>query len=311
MVSIITPAFNSENFIAQTIESVLKQTYSEWEYIIVDDGSTDSTSLVIEKYLTDKRIKYFKQENKGCSSARNKGIKEAKGEYIAILDSDDQYYPEKLEKQIKYMQSMPDCIALGSNADVIDAEGNLLFTTVQCIENVKIKASLPVSPFVNSSLVFRRTIFDKYKYEEKLKYAEDGCFINQIAGEGEFWNMPDILIRYRINPESKGRRSRKNGDIILSIFMKLKNKAQITDEDIEVINEIHAGAINYAKNEYYSYLCYLYFTYNINIDKKRFKHLIIKALLQRPLYLYNYYYLIISIIPSFLISLMFNKKWFH
>jgi glycosyltransferase involved in cell wall biosynthesis len=105
LVSIITPNFNCEKYIASTIESVICQTYPYWEMIIVDDFSTDRSIEIIERYiLKDNRIKLIKLYNtSGPAIARNTAIKEAKGRYIAFLDSDDLWYPDKLEKQIKYM----------------------------------------------------------------------------------------------------------------------------------------------------------------------------------------------------------------
>lgn len=105
-ISVITPAYNSERFIEDAIRSVLKQTYTHWEMIIVDDGSTDRTPDIIEPYLKqDHRIKLIKlDKNSGPAVARNTAFKRAQGRYLAFLDADDQWMPEKLEKQLKFMQ---------------------------------------------------------------------------------------------------------------------------------------------------------------------------------------------------------------
>lgn len=106
LVSIITPSYNCEKFISSTIESVLNQTYENFEMIIVDDSSTDKTTEIVKKYQKkDKRIKLIVLDSKGGASiARNTAIKEAKGKYIAFLDGDDMWCPEKLEKQISFME---------------------------------------------------------------------------------------------------------------------------------------------------------------------------------------------------------------
>jgi len=105
-VSIITPSYKSKKFIKQTIESVLAQTYQNWEMIIVDDMSPDNSNEIIENYIKkDNRIKLIKlNKNSGPAVARNKAIKESKGRYIAFLDADDQWFPQKLEKQITFMK---------------------------------------------------------------------------------------------------------------------------------------------------------------------------------------------------------------
>ena len=105
LVSIITPSYNTAKFIGKTIESVQAQTYQNWEMIIVDDCSTDNTDDVVTGYMNDKRIKYIKNvKNSGAAVSRNKALREAKGKWIAFLDSDDLWSREKLEKQISFMK---------------------------------------------------------------------------------------------------------------------------------------------------------------------------------------------------------------
>ena len=105
LVSIITPSYNTAKFISETITSVLAQTYTNWELIIVDDCSTDDTDAVVRPYLADDRIRYIKNEkNSGAAVSRNRALREAKGKWIAFLDSDDLWLPEKLEKQIAFME---------------------------------------------------------------------------------------------------------------------------------------------------------------------------------------------------------------
>lgn len=105
LVSIIMPSYNTAKFIAESIESVVKQTYVNWELLIVDDCSSDSTDEIVGSFLADTRIKYFKNiNNSGAAVSRNRALREAKGKWIAFLDSDDLWMPEKLEKQINYME---------------------------------------------------------------------------------------------------------------------------------------------------------------------------------------------------------------
>ena len=105
LVSIIMPSYNTAKFISETIESVLEQTYTNWELIIVDDCSTDNTDEVVKSFLSDNRIKYIKNEkNSGAAVSRNRALREAKGKWIAFLDSDDLWLPVKLEKQIAFMK---------------------------------------------------------------------------------------------------------------------------------------------------------------------------------------------------------------
>ncbi len=114
-VSVILPTYNRAKYISRAIDSVLAQTYKDWELIIIDDGSTDNTKEVVEPYLKDKRIKYVWKENGGVSSARNKGLDMATGEFVAFLDSDDFYMPEKLEKSLEVFDRYPDVILVAHN----------------------------------------------------------------------------------------------------------------------------------------------------------------------------------------------------
>lgn len=105
LISVIMPSYNTASYIAETVQSVLAQTYQNWELIIVDDCSTDDTDEVIKPFLADGRIRYFKNEkNSGAAVSRNRALREAKGKWIAFLDSDDLWLPEKLEKQIAFME---------------------------------------------------------------------------------------------------------------------------------------------------------------------------------------------------------------
>ena len=105
LVSIIMPSYNTTSFIAESIQSVLAQSYKDWELIIVDDCSSDNTDQVVKPYLSDERIKYYKNEkNSGAAVSRNRAIREAKGKWIAFLDSDDLWMPEKLQKQVSFME---------------------------------------------------------------------------------------------------------------------------------------------------------------------------------------------------------------
>lgn len=105
LVSVIMPSYNTAEYISESIASVQEQTYTDWELIIVDDCSTDNTDEIVKPFLYDKRIKYIKNEtNSGAAISRNRALREAKGKWIAFLDSDDLWHPEKLEKQIRFME---------------------------------------------------------------------------------------------------------------------------------------------------------------------------------------------------------------
>lgn len=126
LVSVIMPSYNTAKYIAESIESVIGQTYPDWELIIVDDCSTDDTDSVVAKYLSDERIRYLKNEtNSGAAISRNYALREAKGKWIAFLDSDDVWLPEKLETQIAFMLAK-NCSFSYTNYEEIDENSNSL-----------------------------------------------------------------------------------------------------------------------------------------------------------------------------------------
>ena len=124
LVSIIMPSFNTGKYISKSIESVLAQTYPDWELIIVDDYSTDDTEQIVQPYLKDKRIRFIRNEkNCGAAVSRNKALMETKGKWIAFLDSDDLWNPKKLSKQIQFMVEHGYHFSY-TNYSEIDCEGN-------------------------------------------------------------------------------------------------------------------------------------------------------------------------------------------
>lgn len=124
------PSYNTAGYISDTIESVIGQTYTNWELLIVDDCSSDDTDQVMKAFLSDSRIRYFKNiQNSGAAESRNRALKEAKGKWVAFLDSDDLWKPEKLEKQIRFMKSNGYHFSY-TNYSEIDVNGNSTGVTV-------------------------------------------------------------------------------------------------------------------------------------------------------------------------------------
>jgi len=128
LISIITPSYNASKFIAKCIDSVIAQTYQKWEMIIVDDCSPDNSNAIIEKYMQkESRIRLIKlAKNSGAAVARNRAIQEAKGRYIAFLDSDDLWYQEKLEKQLRFMQEHAIALSYTAYSSIDESTGEVI-----------------------------------------------------------------------------------------------------------------------------------------------------------------------------------------
>lgn len=198
LVSIITPMFNSEKYIEGTIKSVLNQTYNEWEMLIIDDCSSDSSPEIVKSFVEkDSRIKYFKTEsNQGVSYARNLAIKNSSGQFIAFLDSDDQWESEKLEKQIGYMKDNDFAITFTSY-ELMDENSNSLHKTI------KVPCSVDYNGLLKGNIMGCLTVvIDKTKMDFDIKLSgiphEDYVLWLSILKKGYIaYGVDEVLARYR------------------------------------------------------------------------------------------------------------------
>lgn len=200
VVSVIIPAYNSGKYIEETIQSVKQQTFNQWELLIIDDGSTDNTSTTILPYLSDKRIQYHYQKNKGVSAARNKGIELSKGTYIAFLDADDVWLPMNLEKKI--MALLPDTI------DWVFSDALLLFNNDKVIvapegtDKLILEHYLlwdrMVVPGPSSNIVLKRKCFNKgLRFDPMFSTAADQDFCFYLTARYQGKRIAEPLFKYR------------------------------------------------------------------------------------------------------------------
>jgi len=160
-ISVVMAVYNAELFLIESIDSILNQTFDNFELIIINDGSTDGTKNIIESY-DDDRIHLICQDNKGLAKSLNVGINKANSDIIARMDGDDICYPNRFQEQIKYLNNNKNCIIIGSNANVIDQSGNYVYTTNVNTDPIKIKSPLSFkSPFIHPSIMFYKDVFLK------------------------------------------------------------------------------------------------------------------------------------------------------
>ncbi len=200
-VSVIVPIYNSERFVAQAIESVLAQTYKNFEIVVVNDGSTDRSYEKIKPYLP--LIKYIPQENKGVSSARNTGIKNSEGELIAFLDSDDIWLPEKLELQVKYLNDNPHVGLVHSNISYIDENGESYPPNPDFVTDVSgmcFKELFEGNCIATSTVLVRQACLDKVGlFAEGIPYAEDYELWMKLSIYYPIRHINEYLIKYRVH----------------------------------------------------------------------------------------------------------------
>lgn len=203
-ISVIMSAYNSEKYLAEAIESILNQTFKDFEFIIINDGSTDNSLKIIRKYQKkDKRIKIMNNKNNlGLIKSLNKGLKIAKGKYIARMDADDISLPERFETQYGFLEKNNDIFLCGSGAIIIDKNGKEIALEKVPLYSEEIDKRLKKSNcLIHPSIMFRNE--KKFFYREKAYYCEDyDLYLQMISQRRKIVNCPLPLLKYRITPDS-------------------------------------------------------------------------------------------------------------
>jgi glycosyltransferase involved in cell wall biosynthesis len=209
-VSVIIPTYNYGKYIEKAIDSVLAQTYQDFEIIVVNDGSTDNTREIIETKYKNK-VRYFYQENKGAPAARNKGIKESKGEYLAFLDADDYFEPSSVEKKVSLLESNKDSGWVYSDWDYLDIQGNVLkfaFANAPFASKRKLRGyifkdmlcgTLISTPAV---LVCKTWVEEVGGFDERLNAFQDYDLWLRISYRYEVEYVDEVLAHMRLHDES-------------------------------------------------------------------------------------------------------------
>ena len=218
LVSVIIPVYKVEKYIAATVQSVLAQTYKNFELLIIDDGSPDKSIEICQQFI-DSRIKIIRQENRGVAAARNTGIRHAQGDYIALLDADDLWLPDKLEKHVEHLENNSNVGVSFSRSAFIDEEDKPL----GIYQMSKLKDITPLdllcrTPIGNGSVaVIRKEVFQAIAFEDNLYgtteefYFDDDrqlhpsedveCWLRiALKSDLEIEGIPEALTLYRVNP---------------------------------------------------------------------------------------------------------------
>lgn len=199
LLSVIMSVYNGEKYLQQAIESILQQSYDDFEFLIYNDGSSDNTQSIINKY-NDPRIILTNQKNIGLTKTLNLAIKKARGKYIARMDADDIAEPNRFEKQILFLENNPDILLCGSQANIIDEKGNFQKKYTVPLENKKIKKGILLhNPFIHSTIIFKKELIEKIgDYNENFKFAQDYELWTRVIAKFKTANLPDCLLNYRI-----------------------------------------------------------------------------------------------------------------
>lgn len=203
LISVIIPTYNVEFYVEEALKSVLAQTYTNLEIIAVDNGSTDRTRDVLQPYIDKNKVVYIRQDNRGLAGARNTGIRSSRGEYIAFLDADDIFLPEKLERQVAYLETHPQCgVCYCGIWHFYDEKPDDLFKLDYAYySGVDVLPNLLRKNFVNPlSVVIRRSEVERVGFfDESYWHGEDWEYWVRLAYHGTvFCYLPDALAKYRM-----------------------------------------------------------------------------------------------------------------
>ena len=313
-VSVIIPTYNCAQYITEAVESVLNQTYKDFEIIVVDDGSTDNTKEVIKPYLN--KIKYIYQQNSGPSAARNRGIKEAKGEYIAFLDADDIWLAQKLELQIKFMEKEKEVGLIFSDMILFNEKGIIknsflkeklffnklsikpLSSTEKVIYDNVFNALLQENFIPTNTVIVKKECFNKVGFFDKTLFSvEDRDMWLRIGlfYDIGFINFPLVLTRFHETNISANQELALKSR--LKVMKKFLNYSNLPIKSKKIIKQ--------TINKIYFDLGYLYFTYEkFPLSRIYFR----KFLKENPFIFKPWIYILLSVLPTSDIRKLKNLK---
>jgi glycosyltransferase involved in cell wall biosynthesis len=238
-VSVILCVYNGAQFLAEAIESVLKQTFTDFEFIILDDKSTDSSLHIISDFAhRDSRIKIIKNvQNIGLTKSLNIACRVANGQYLARIDADDVCLLERLVRQVAFLDANPNCALVGSWVEIIDEAGNILRTVKYPTGSKDLKKDLiKYNPFFHSSIIMSKDAFYSIGlYNEEFRFAQDYELYFRIAKKYDIANLPEVLISYR---ESKGTITSVKNRQQISCVIRAKYKA-IRDRQYPIWSSVY------------------------------------------------------------------------
>jgi glycosyltransferase involved in cell wall biosynthesis len=243
-VSVIMPVYNGEKYLDESIKSILNQTFRDFEFIVLDDGSFDSTPRLLANYAaSDSRVfVHHFAENQGLSSMLNFGIRQARGAYIARMDSDDVSLPERLEKQIGFMDAHPDVGVCSTGAE-ITGEKRTKKWQHDASHDVIHARMLFVNAIAHPTVMLRASTLQKYEleYDPDVRYAQDYEFWSRAITKTHFANLSQILLKYRVHPD---RISSKHSAQQLQMYKRIYHQLlaplgiEASDAELEVHQKI-------------------------------------------------------------------------
>ena len=203
-ISVVMAVYNGENYLRTAIDSILRQTESDFEFIIIDDASTDSTPSILDSYADDRLRVIRNEQNLKLPASLNKGLKMARGKYIARMDADDIAMPDRFEKQVKYLETHQDVAVIGGSFQVFNEFGEDVYVHKAYCDEMLDKYYLIPSPIGHPTAMLRKsmTVDEGFLYDEQYTSAQDYDLWLRIAQKHKINNIPDVVLKYRVHANS-------------------------------------------------------------------------------------------------------------
>jgi glycosyltransferase involved in cell wall biosynthesis len=212
-VSVMMPVYNTERYLAEAVESILAQTFADFELIAVDDGSTDGSGAILERYAArDGRVRVERLEHGGIVAARNRALELARGEFCAVMDSDDVALPGRLERQVAYLRDHPEVLCVGTAVRLIDPDGRVLRDAHAGMDHERIQEVLLSGrcPLNHPSVLMRRAaVLAVGGYRDGFAPSEDLDLFLRLGEVGRLANLPEVLQKYRQHPRSASEQGQR------------------------------------------------------------------------------------------------------
>jgi glycosyltransferase involved in cell wall biosynthesis len=201
-VSVIMPVYNAERYVSDAVESILTQTFTDFEFLIVDDGSTDGSRAILERHVShDARIKLVSRANTGYLVALNEMLGRARGEYVARMDADDVALPQRFDRQVHYLDEHPECVLAGSRVILIDPDGDALTEMGAALTHEEIDGAFMGAQgqmVYHPAVMFRRrAVMELGGYRPEYYLTEDLDLFLRLAEVGRIVNLAEPLLKYR------------------------------------------------------------------------------------------------------------------
>ncbi len=220
LVSVIIPAYNAEDIVGEALDSVLGQTFGNFEIIVIDDCSKDGTYAVLEEYARkDERVRIFKNEkNSGVSETRNRGVSLARGDYVAFLDSDDKWCADKLERQLALMEKYPECPLSYTGVSHMNSEGKMYGYVLSVPENVDYKTLLRQNIIICSSAMTKKSVLEKYPFRHDEMHEDFAVWLQILRDIGCARGVTEPLICYRVASGTKSSNKLKSAVMTWRVY---------------------------------------------------------------------------------------------